>query len=102
MCGIAGFTGPRNDDLLARMVDVIRPRGPDGDGVFQAEGVNFGHTRLAIVDLAGGSQPMTRGNGRYTVMYNGEIYNYDALRPRIERAGFEFESSSDTEILPLG
>jgi len=102
MCGIAGFTGPRNDDLLARMVEIIRRRGPDGDGVFQAEGVNFGHTRLAIVDIAGGVQPMTRGNGRYTVTYNGEIYNYDALRARIERAGFEFESSSDTEILPLG
>src|ERR1051326_113527 len=102
MCGIAGFTGPRNDDLLARMVDAIRQRGPDGDGVFQAEGVSFGHTRLAIVDLAGGVQPMTRGNGRYTVTYNGEIYNYEALRARIERAGFAFESSSDTEILPLG
>jgi asparagine synthase (glutamine-hydrolysing) len=102
MCGIAGFTGPRDDSLLTRMVDVIRARGPDGDGVFCADGVNFGHTRLAIVDISGGVQPMTRGNGRYTVTYNGEIYNYQALRARIEKAGFEFETTSDTEIVPLG
>jgi asparagine synthase (glutamine-hydrolysing) len=102
MCGIAGFTGPRDEGLIARMVDVIRRRGPDGDGVFHSDGINLGHTRLAIVDLAGGVQPMTRGNGRYTVTYNGEIYNYDTLRARIEKKGFEFETTSDTEILPLG
>lgn len=102
MCGIAGFTGPRNDDLLDRMVGVIRARGPDGDGVWCGDGVNFGHTRLAIVDLTGGVQPMTRGNGRYTVTYNGEIYNYDDLRARIEKAGLALDTTSDTELVPVG
>jgi len=102
MCGIAGYTGPEIDGLLGRMVDAIRHRGPDGDGVYARNGVHLGHTRLAIVDPEGGAQPMVREEGRYVVTYNGEIYNYAALRERIEAAGRRFTTNCDTELLPLG
>jgi len=102
MCGIAGYTGPEIDGLLGRMVDAIRHRGPDGDGVYASNGVHLGHTRLAIVDPEGGAQPMVREEGRYVVTYNGEIYNYAALRERIEASGRRFATTCDTELLPLG
>jgi len=102
MCGIAGYTGQEVDGLLGRMVDAIRHRGPDGDGVFATNGVHLGHTRLAIVDPEGGTQPMVREDGRFVVTYNGEIYNYDALRERIEATGRRFATTCDTELLPLG
>lgn len=102
MCGIAGYTGPEVGGLLGRMVDAIRHRGPDGDGIWSDGNVHFGHTRLAIVDIAGGAQPMVREDGRYVVTYNGEIYNYDALRAKIEGTGRHFTTTCDTELLPLG
>ena len=102
MCGITGYLGPKHPGLLARMVDTIRARGPDGSGVFTDARIELGHTRLAIVDIAGGTQPMVRENGRYVVSYNGEIYNYDDLRAKIEATGRHCTTTSDTELLPLG
>ncbi len=102
MCGIAGYTGPETGGLLDRMVDAIRHRGPDGDGIWSDGHVHFGHTRLAIVDIQGGSQPMVREDGRFVLTYNGEIYNYDALRAKIEATGRRFTTNCDTELLPLG
>jgi len=104
MCGIAGYTGHRIDGLVETMIDAIRHRGPDGDGHWSGGGVHFGHTRLAIVDVKGGDQPMVRSfaNRTIAVTYNGEIYNYDSLRAEIEAAGFQFDGHCDTELLPLG
>ena len=103
MCGIGGYTGQARPELSARMLELLRHRGPDGEGVLERRGVVFCHTRLAIVDLtATGDQPMTRANGRLAVIYNGEIYNYQELRDSIERAGQHFLGHSDTELLPLG
>ena len=102
MCGIAGYLGPKREGLLDRMVNAIRSRGPDGSGVFSNADIEIGHTRLAIVDIAGGAQPMIRENNRYIVSYNGEIYNYENLRAKIEATGRRFTTTSDTELLPLG
>ena len=87
MCGIAGYLGPKREGLLDRMVNAIRSRGPDGSGVFSNADIEIGHTRLAIVDIAGGVQPMIRENNRYIVSYNGEIYNYRELRAGLESRG---------------
>jgi asparagine synthase (glutamine-hydrolysing) len=102
MCGIAGYTGPERPGLIERMISDVEPRGPDGQGKYSEGGVHFGHTRLAIIDIEGGEQPMTRADGRYTVCYNGEIYNYDDLRADLEKAGQVFTTTCDTEIIPLG
>ena len=104
MCGIAGYTGPIIPGVLERMIRAIRHRGPDGEGTYSdtEHEVHFGHARLAILDLAGGTQPMVREDGRVAVTYNGEIYNYPALRERIERTGRHFTTTCDTELLPLG
>ncbi len=75
-------------------------RGPDGSGVYSDSHIQFGHTRLAVIDLTeSGHQPMTHGDGRYVVTYNGEIYNYREIRAELEAKGERFISSSDTEVL---
>lgn len=102
MCGVAGYTGPKHDGLLDRMIDVVRSRGPDGDGRYSAADIELGHTRLAILDIDGGAQPMSAEDGRFVVSYNGEIYNYLELRRRIEKTGRVFRTTCDTELIPLG
>ena len=103
MCGIGGYTGPARPQLNARMLQLLRNRGPDGEAVIERKGVVLCHTRLAIVDLSPtGDQPMVRINGRLAVIYNGEIYNYQQLRASVERAGLSCLGHSDTELLPLG
>jgi len=75
-------------------------RGPDGSGLYTDPHIQFGHTRLAIIDLTeGGHQPMSYGDGRYVITYNGEIYNYRELRTELEATGERFVSRSDTEVL---
>jgi asparagine synthase (glutamine-hydrolysing) len=105
MCGIAGAVNWGDAASLARMTDVQTHRGPDdrgqwettlGDGTW----VGLGSRRLAIVDLSpAGHMPMQTPDGRYTLVYNGEIYNYPALRRRLEAAGYQFRSHSDTEAV---
>jgi asparagine synthase (glutamine-hydrolysing) len=74
-------------------------RGPDGEGFLSTPEVSFGHRRLAIIDVPGGRQPMTSADGRCTVVYNGEIYNFRDLRRELEAGGAQFRTRSDTEVL---
>ena len=109
MCGIAGFLqrggGLELDALHAtayRMADTLKHRGPDGGGVWAdpEAGIGFGHRRLAIQDLSdAGKQPMTSADGRFVITYNGEIYNFRALRADLEGRGHAFRGHSDTEVL---
>jgi asparagine synthase (glutamine-hydrolysing) len=98
MCGIAGFVGPRNTELLHRMGERVRHRGPDQNGVFEDDGCSLNHKRLSIIDLSeAGRQPMATPDGRFTIAYNGEVYNYLELRKRYEREGWTFRTKTDTE-----
>lgn len=101
MCGIAGIVGgaPRRDELQA-MLTAIRHRGPDGEGSFLAEGIALGNVRLAIVDpTPTGAQPMQSPDGRYSLVYNGELYNHLEFRTDLEASGVHFRGRSDTETL---
>lgn len=102
MCGlIAALTHAIFPDTAARAaLDVMRRRGPDGVGEWREEGVYLGHRRLAILDLdPRAAQPMHSGCGRYVIVFNGEIYNYRALRADLDARGVVFCTTSDTEVL---
>lgn len=102
MCGIAGIAGTQGlqapEALVKRMTDAIAHRGPDAEGVWQSGPVVLGHRRLSIIDLSPESdQPFHSTDGRYTIVFNGEIYNYRALRAELH--GYPFRTASDTEVL---
>jgi asparagine synthase (glutamine-hydrolysing) len=105
LCGIAGWIGPPADPgRLRNMTNAIRHRGPDGEGqvTLPLSGgavAALGHRRLSIIDLAGGSQPMTSHDGRFTIVFNGEIYNYIELRDELLARGARFATCSDTEVI---
>ena len=105
MCGITGalaFT-EKGKIFLERTQDAVnrlKKRGPDGDGIFRNENVALGHTRLSIIDITdAAAQPFTDHTGRYTIVFNGEIFNYKELRKDLEAKGIKFRSQSDTEVL---
>jgi asparagine synthase (glutamine-hydrolysing) len=100
VCGIAGTAGFGDDALIRAMTDSIAHRGPDGEGFYVSDGVTLGNRRLAILDLPGGSQPMSNEDGSVVVVYNGEIYNYPALRELALRRGHRLHTGCDTEVLP--
>ena len=105
MCGIYGFAGFKEEGLLDRMGRVIRHRGPDGTGRYEApDGAPFsmGMQRLAIIDLEGGWQPVYNEDKTLAVCYNGETYNYVELRAELEAKGHVFTTHSDTECLVHG
>ncbi|MGI9263836.1 MAG: asparagine synthase (glutamine-hydrolyzing), partial [Gammaproteobacteria bacterium] len=104
MCGISGWFSQsaleaNADDRLQDMMRAINHRGPDADGKYRGDHVAFGHTRLSIIDLDSGQQPMTSTTGNTTIVFNGEIYNYKALRSACEHDGYRFRTSSDTEVI---
>lgn len=99
MCGIAGIAGRPDAALIRAMTDTLVHRGPDGEGQYTDDAVSLGHRRLSIIDLAGGAQPMAYAGGRYQIVYNGEVYNFQELRRELENYGHAFETRSDTEIL---
>jgi asparagine synthase (glutamine-hydrolysing) len=102
MCGICGIVSPRgpaDPERLARMSAKLVHRGPDSDGTFLDGPVGLAARRLAIIDLAGGDQPIANEDGTVTVVQNGELYNYPELRTELERAGHRFRTSCDTEVL---
>lgn len=135
MCGICGYTGRLDDNDVAldsatikAMSDVIRHRGPDGEGSVVAGNAVLGHRRLSLIDLSSGWQPMSRTaehdselktfgreesaaaghevaaltRDRYTIVFNGEIYNYAELRDQLHASGWQFYTNSDTEVLLVG
>ena len=105
MCGIAGILGPGSPALIAAMAGILAHRGPDGDGFWQdeQESVFLGHRRLAVLDIAGGIQPMWNGDETIGVVFNGEIYNHHDLRRELVERGHVFRSDhSDTEVLVHG
>jgi asparagine synthase (glutamine-hydrolysing) len=110
MCGIAGLIGPRAaladaaglKALALKMAQAIRHRGPDRQGSWADadSGVALGHARLSILDLSElGDQPMLSSSGRYAISFNGEIYNFRALRAELEPKGYVFRGGSDTEVM---
>lgn len=107
MCGIAGFagsslTGESSRAVLRAMTDALLHRGPDGSGYHleERDGVGLGHRRLAVVDLTvEGRQPMVSALGRYVIAFNGEVYNFERLRPELLGRGHAFRGHSDTEVM---
>ena len=107
MCGIAGRFNfdpahPVDGQVLAAMTDSIAHRGPDSAGYFRAPGVGLGHRRLSIIDLATGNQPLANEDGSVQVVFNGEIYNFAAVRAELRSLGHRFETGSDTEVIVHG
>lgn len=107
MCGIAGFVnfrGQAREDaavLVKRMTDTLVHRGPDAEGFYIDDCAALGHRRLSIIDLSGGQQPMGALDGRLQIVFNGEIYNYLAVRTDLEDRGYRFHTRSDTEVILL-
>src|SRR5207249_3172186 len=86
-------------ERLRAMVGLLRHRGPDGQGLEIRNGRAWANVRLAIVDVAGGSQPLFNETGRIGIVYNGEVYNHEALRRELEAKGHRFTTRSDTEVV---
>lgn len=106
MCGIAGLVNFKQNIvqdkiILENMVKTLERRGPDSEGFYINSNVLLGHRRLVVVDPEGGKQPMTKivEGKKYTLVYNGELYNTEDLRKELKAAGFTFDSYSDTEVL---
>jgi len=104
MCGIAGIINldpqqPVDVERLRRMRDILRHRGPDGEGLWTEGPVGLAHRRLAIVDVAGGAQPMTTADENAWIVFNGEIYNHPELKPQLESMGHQYRTRSDTETI---
>jgi asparagine synthase (glutamine-hydrolysing) len=103
ICGVFSFKGkPVDAGLVARMASAIRHRGPDGEGYFVKGPIGLGHRRLSIIDLEGGSQPITNEDGTLQIIFNGEIYNFIELREELEKHGHVFKTRSDTEVIVHG
>lgn len=105
MCGITGILHLQSQKKvdernLIKMRDSLEHRGPDDKGLFTQNNIGFGHRRLSILDVsAAGHQPFLSENGRYVMVYNGEIYNYKEFYPELKSSGFDIRTTSDTEVL---
>lgn len=107
MCGICGFLAFDGDEeraatAVAHATTLLRHRGPDGSGVFRDGPLALGHTRLSIIDVEGGAQPLMNEDGSVVTVFNGEIWNHRDLRARLERLGHSFRTRADTEVLVHG
>ena len=101
MCGIGGIVwhhqNTRNDSLRFKMSEAMSHRGPDADGYYSDEGVSLVHRRLAIIDLSeAGNQPFIDPSGRFVLIYNGEMYNYQEVKHLFP--DYPYKSASDTEV----
>lgn len=100
MCGIAGIAGNNaqvHQPLVAQMVKQLKYRGPDGDGLWASPSCVLGHTRLSIIDLEGGKQPMTSAHAPFTITLNGEVYGYQKIKRQY--SDYPFQTNSDTEVI---
>jgi asparagine synthase (glutamine-hydrolysing) len=102
MCGIAGFIGKRDQLLLDAMSESLKHRGPDDEGKYTQEEVNFAFRRMSVLDLSNGNQPIKSENQKIIGMVNGEIYNYKALRSELISRGINFTTNSDSEVVIQG
>ncbi len=106
MCGLSGFVlvDPRATAydaaaVLRRMNRRLTHRGPDAEGYFESGAAHLGHRRLSVIDIAASTQPMSTADQRYTLVYNGELYNFKALRTELQAAGRVFRTQGDTEVV---
>src|SRR5215831_9937934 len=104
MCGIAGFYGCpelKEGKILESMIAAIAHRGPDGVNCYLNPNgtVALANARLAVIDVDNGHQPMTSDDGRHVLVFNGEIYNFQALREELRSSGYRFRTNSDTEVV---
>ena len=99
MCGIVGFYGFRDEKLIRRMCEKIRHRGPDHTGIYESPMVSLGNTRLSIIDIEGGNQPLWNEDNTICCVYNGEIYNFLDLKGQLESKGHRFRTKTDTEVI---
>ncbi|MDR0914464.1 MAG: asparagine synthase (glutamine-hydrolyzing) [Oscillospiraceae bacterium] len=104
MCGICGFTGEliQKEQVIKTMANVITHRGPDSEGFYVDENIAMGFRRLSIIDLEQGSQPLYNEDGTLVLTFNGEIYNYKALREELQQQGHFFKTHTDSEVLLHG
>lgn len=105
MCGIAGAVSYKNkkydDEIFQKMLNALKKRGPDQDGIYKTDNAVLIHTRLSVVDIENGTQPMSfdTERGKYTLVYNGELYNTEEIRKLLLEKGYAFKGHSDTEVL---
>jgi len=104
MCGIVGFIDKEKnkDKIIKKMADRIAHRGPDGEGYYTDKLVALGHRRLSIIDISSGAQPMYNEDENIVIVFNGEIYNYKALRDELKKKKHKFSTKCDTEVLIHG
>ena len=99
MCGITGYLGQGNEEILRRMTDSLRHRGPDDKGFYFNDNIGLGHRRLSIIDLNTGHQPISNEDKTIQLIFNGEIYNFIELRKDLEKKGHQFQTNTDTEVM---
>ena len=104
MCGIVGILNlenqhPISEELLTRMISIIRHRGPDESGIYVDDQVGLGHARLSIIGLEGGCQPISNEDCSLWIVYNGEIFNYIELKEELIKKGHVFSTQTDTEVI---
>jgi len=99
MCGITGYLGQGNEEILRGMTDSLKHRGPDDKGFYFNENIGLGHRRLSIIDLETGHQPITNEDKTIQLIFNGEIYNYQELRKKLINQGHKFSTQTDTEVM---
>jgi asparagine synthase (glutamine-hydrolysing) len=106
MCGLSGFVAfhapPTHEDaraVLTRMNRRLSHRGPDAEGYFSHDNVHLAHRRLSVIDIAASTQPMTTADGRHTIVFNGEVYNFKTLRTELIALGKHFRTNGDTEVV---
>ena len=104
MCGICGVLGINiSNNRMNTMLSLLSHRGPDAQGIYDEDKAFFGHTRLSILDLSkAANQPMISQDGRYVIVFNGEIYNFLELRDQLASKGINFKTNSDTEVILYG
>ncbi len=104
MCGIAGYISDLAvpPGTLAAMTRALAHRGPDDQGFYEVGAAHLGHRRLSVIDIAGSPQPMASADGSLVVVFNGEIYNFRALREELARGGWDFRTAGDTAVLLAG